>query len=322
MSESSSAPAVTPTRRFVPRRAATDAGSPEGIAQRGLTPDEGPIRTAGPLLSVLRHPRLVILPVLLVLGGALAFTLQRVPAYTAEAQILVGRVDVEANAVPGFVSANQTLAATYARLVSTTVIASRVAAALDVPVSEISGDLAGDPIPESSLIKITASSPSQERAVALAATTSTELIKYLNQTNDNPARQKVLLEEYRAAAEQLQVATLGRVAAESALGLATAAQEPESQAALARARAAVDQASLSSDTAAQAYRESQRGAADRGTLNLVSESRTTGSDRARSIQLAVVTSLMLGGLLGLGLATLKENRSALRELRRRAGVHS
>jgi hypothetical protein len=65
-------------------------------------------------------------------------------------------------------------------------------------------------------------------------------------------------------------------------------------------RAAVDQASLRADAAARAYTESQRGAADRGTLNLVSEARTTGSDRARTIQLAVVGSLIVGGLLGIG----------------------
>ena len=320
--ESSAAPTVTQTRRLSPRCPSNDAATLEGSPQHMHSGDEAPIRTAGPLLSVLRHPRLALLPLFLVLSAALAFTLQRVPTYTAEAQILVGRVDVEANAVPGFVSANQTLAATYARLVATTVMAGRVAGALDVPVSQVSGGVKGDPIPESSLIRITASSASQRQAVALAATTSTELIAFLNETNVDPARQQALLEEYRAAAEVQQAATLAQVTAESALGAATLAQEPESRAALARARAAVDEARLRSDAAARAYTESQRGVADRGTLNLVSEARTTGSDRARDIQLAVAASVILGCLLGVGLATLKENRYALRELRRRAAVRS
>jgi hypothetical protein len=201
-------------------------------------------------------------------------------------------------------------------------MAERVAKALGVPVRQVSGDVAGNPIPESSLIRITAESASEERAVALAGTTSVELIKYLNETNDDPARQQVLLEEYRAAAEQLQAATLARVGAESALGAANPAQEADARAALARARAAVDQASLRADAAARAYTESQRGAADRGTLNLVSESRSTGSDKARTMQLAIAGSLILGGLLGVGLATLKENRYALRELRRRSAARS
>jgi uncharacterized protein involved in exopolysaccharide biosynthesis len=132
--ESSAAPAVTQTRRLAPPRPGADRGAVEGPSQRAQSVDEAPIRTAGPLLSVLRHPRLALLPVLLVLGAALALTLQRVPTYTAEAQILVGRVDVEANAVPGFVSAEpDARRPPYARLVSTTVLAERVAKALDVP---------------------------------------------------------------------------------------------------------------------------------------------------------------------------------------------
>lgn len=300
--------------------------APPSALPRATGPEPEPLRrdddvatAVGPLLAVLRQPLLVALSILVVLAAGLAVGIDRAPTYKAEAQLLVGRVDVEANAVPGFVSATQQLAGTYARIVSTTVIEGRVAAALKIPVADVSGRLRADPIPESSLIRITASAASEARAVALAKATSTELIAYLQATNDNPARRKALLDEYGTAAQELQQLQLTRIAAEQDLAQATLAGRPARQAAVAAARAAVDRATLRRDAAAQAFTDGQRGAADRGTLQLVSEAQPLGDDGASRLRVALVASLVLGSLLGVGLASVKENGAVLRRLRRRTG---
>ena len=285
---------------------------PSGVDRRS-TDRPTPV---GPLLAMWRHPRLVVLPMLVVLAAGLAVGYQRPPVYSAEAQLLVGRVDVEANAVPGFVSATQQLAATYARLVSTTVIAGRVATELQVPVREVSGKLQADPIPESSLIRVRTTAETSRRATALAAATSAQLIAFLEETNSNAARRQALQEEYRVSSQELQRALIARSNAEAALERAPASRVTAAQDVVAAARAAVDSLTLRRDSAAQALTDAQRGDADRGTLQLVSEARSAGSDRASRLQLVLAASLVIGGLLGLGLAMLKANRAVLRGLRR------
>lgn len=285
-------------------------------------PLEGGVRVqpVGPFVSILRRPILAVLPILLVLLPGLYIATQRTPEYTAEAQVLVGRVDVEANAVPGFVSATQQLAATYARLVSTTVMVDRVAEAVQLPRRQVSGHLSASPVPESSLIRIQATAGSEARSVALAEAASTELIRYLQETNESPAQTKALLDEYGAASTELQRAQLSRGDAEALLERASPAQVPARQATVAAARAAVDRAQLRANQAASAYTDSQRGAADRGTLQLVDEARSLGNDRSRRLQMVVAGSLVLGGLLGIGLASLRENKVVLRDLRRRVAT--
>lgn len=295
----------------------TSGEAPRETATSPQRPTEALPRPIGPLLAVLRHPILALLPVVLILGLGVIDLVQRTPVYTAEAQVLVGRVDVEANAIPGFVNATQQLAATYARLVSTTVIAERVSEELDVPLEVVVGHLAGDPVPESSLIRISTTASTEDMAVLLAETTSDELVAYLQETNDNPSRRQALLEEYELAAAELQAAELERAAAEAALAAAEPSNLAERQAAVAGARAAVDRATLRVNAAARAYNDSQRGAADRGILQTVSRAESQGDNRLRRLQLVIALALIVGGLLGSGMALARANRGVLRDLRRR-----
>lgn len=322
-----SAPGLAPLALRPARPGTLDGGSALGGA--GLWPDARSARRAqaaadgrvsggtGPLASLLRRPLLALAPVVLLLIPTLAASLLSAPSYRAEAQILVGRVDVESGAVPGFVNATQSLAATYARLVATTTIVERVAESLDVPVEQVQGRISASPVPESSLIEVTAEAPSEPRAVALAGATSEELIAYLLETNDDPGRQRVLLDEYEEAAEELRRTQAALESAEAALAGASPAQADELRTAAAQARAAVDRAQLRNDASAAAYSDSQRGAVDRGALQLVSAATPAGNDRASRVQLAVLASVVVGGLLGVGLVTLVENRGRLRQVRNR-----
>jgi uncharacterized protein involved in exopolysaccharide biosynthesis len=264
---------------------------------------------------VARRPFLALLPVLIVLMTALAFGLTRTPVYTASAQILVGRIDVEASAVPGFVEANQRLAATYARLVGTSVIAERVSGAVGLPPKDVRGRLSGSPIPESSIIQVEATGSSSADAVELASAAAEQLISYVVQSNENPARQQQLLDAYGAAAVEQRAAESARDAAQGALASAQGAEASptvvaDRRTALNNAQAALDEANLRATTAESAYRDSQRGAVDRGALQIITRAESAGNDRRSRLQLAVVGSLLLGGTIGVALASLRENRKA------------
>lgn len=281
-------------------------------------PDASP--AVSPLLAVVRRPLLAALPVLTLLLVAVTFVLTGVPVHTASAQILVGRIDVEASAVPGFVQANQQLAATYARLVGTTVIADRVSTVVGVPAEELRGRLTGSPIPESAIIQVEATGSTSASAVQLAGAAADQLIRYVVESNENPARQRQLLDAYGAAAVEQRAAESARDAAEAALAAARGVEASSTRLAdrraeLNAAQAALDEATLRATTAESAYRDSQRGAVDRGALQVITEAESAGDDRRSRLQLAVVGSLLLGGLIGVALASLRENRDVVHRTR-------
>jgi len=253
--------------------------------------------------------------VLFVLGAALVATLRAEATYSATASIVVGRTDVEAAAVPGFTAANNTLAATYSRLVGTT---DHVALIPEVP-GRSSLDLAellgASPIPDTPIIVVTASGSSADAAVQLADEASAALISLVATLNDPSSRGEAILAEYRVAAEQLAVANVELAATQSRLSALGEAAAPAATAAarveVEQAQAAFAEAQLRADTLAEAYRNSQRAVADGDLLRPVSAAASTGSNRASALALALAAGLLGGGLLGVSLAWLLENRRAI-----------
>lgn len=279
-------------------------------------PVSGVPAPVGPLVAVLRRPFLTLLPVLVLLVPALAFGLVRTPEWSARAQVLVGRVDVEAQAVPGFVAATQELAGTYARVVRTSVLAEQVADDLGVPVDSVAGRLSATPVPESSVIDILAFGSTQEEAVQLAAATSSALVSFVQVSTEAPERAQELLEAYGDAIRDQEQAEQRLAAAQAQLeadGSATTLEERIE--AVSEAQGEVDQFVLRAEIAEEAYRNSQRGGSDRGIVQPIDEATSLGSDRNETLALLVVAALIVGALLGVSLVTALANRHLLARLR-------
>jgi Capsular polysaccharide biosynthesis protein len=96
----------------------------------------------------------VIIPTLLLVGAAIALGTTRAPNYTAETRLTVGRLDVSSQAVPGVVAANQSLAATYSRLVTAEGVVDPVAVRLGLSSGSVARALRASPIPESPIIRL------------------------------------------------------------------------------------------------------------------------------------------------------------------------
>ena len=274
----------------------------------------------GPLVAVLRRPFLVLLVLLLVLLPAVSLVLLSPAKYTASSQILVGRVDVESTAVPGFVAANQQLAGVYSRLVETELVAARVSEQLGLSPQQVLTRVSASPVPESSILVIRATSTGQEQAVLLARTTAEQLVAYVQQTSVSPAGGDATLAEFRAASQRLVAARLARDTLQRRLDAAQR-DERTAPAALQQqfvdAQAAVDAAQLEVNTLSGSFQNDLRGSGERNSLQVITSGVPQGSDRSSRLQLAVGLSVLLGPTLGVGLALLAENRRALRVLRRR-----
>src|SRR4051794_18464340 len=74
---------------------------------------EPPAPRLGVLEAILRSLPLVILPVLLLVGGAVAYGLNREPTYTSETRLNVGGLSLTVESIPGYTTAVQQLAVSY-----------------------------------------------------------------------------------------------------------------------------------------------------------------------------------------------------------------
>lgn len=286
-----------------------DAPSPGDSARTGAPTTTAPARRLTPSQAVVARPFLVIVPVLVLLVPALLVALARPAVHTAESRLLVGGLNVEAQAVPGFVEASRTLAETYSRLVSTRAIEERVAEILKVDVEEVEGNVDATSVPESSIIKVTGEGDDAEDAVRYAAAAAEALEDYADQSATTEEL-TTLLDEFRQASLTLNQVTARRDALErqynARVDAGSATQDDVD--AVTAAQADVDSAKLEADTLAAAYTEQRELSTGSGNIDLIAPASYVGDDRSRNLQLAVAAPLLLGLIAGVALATLVANR--------------
>ena len=270
-----------------------------------------------PSSAAVARPFLVLLPVLAFLLPALLVAFSRAPVYTAEARLLVGGFDVEAQAVPGFVEAARTLAATYARLVNTPAIADPVAAQLDLAPGGVAGGISATAVPESSIIAVQGASEDEDQALRLADVAAEELVNYASGTTSEDERAE-LLQDFRDAAGLQSTAQFER----DRLAAAYDTNPTDTiRAQLASAEADVVTATLTADNEKTRYQEAIANAG-RSNVALVAPAAATGDDRRSNIQVAVAASVGLGLIAGVALATFVVNRGVTRAPGNRPGRRS
>jgi capsular polysaccharide biosynthesis protein len=276
-------------------------------------------------IACIRHPLLVLAPLLLSLLAGAAIGALHHPTYQAEARLLVGSVDVESRAVPGFVSATNDLAAVYARLVPTTAVADPGAHDAGVSTDAFLRSVTASPIPLSSIIRVEASADDKQVAIRLADAAAQALNVYVDRINNTDPATSSIFGEYETAANDLAQAQVAEDGIRSRL--ATVRAEPVSdlrdlaiaslETDLSTASATTLRAKLKADSAASGYVSSTRGLVNRTKLQTVAAATSTGSDSTKFITLALAAALLAGALIGVGLATLRANWSYLGALRRR-----
>ena len=243
------------------------------------------------------------LPLLLGLLGAaagLALAYARSPVYTAEASLNAGRLDVQAQAVPGYTQATQALADAYSRVASSAAVLDAVARRTGVPRSTVAREVKATPVPDSSVFRIEARTGDERRAIALANAAADEIVRYARkQTQSGPAPE--LLERYGAVRARANRLNSQAGALRSNVG--NAASGPARRR-LTRLQSRANAAQLEADALQQAYISqsiSSRGAA---SVTFLSRAREASSDRLDALQVGGFAGLVTGLLAGGALAAL------------------
>ncbi len=284
-------------------------------------------RFASPFASVLLRPKRFVATLVIASAAIGGLFVAQPTTYNAGAVLTVGRIDVPANAVPGYVNAANTLAGSYSRFVGSISHLDRMAelAGVSRDVIETRGSISASNVPEASIIRIEASSTvGQEQAVRLAELAATALADVVAGLNATPVDGVDILEDHASTARALvgtreEVERLQRtVAVQAGRGSEGAADLAAAQEQLNNANAVAEQLQLQLNTFATLYIESQRFRVNGNVLNTISGAYSEGDSRASSIQLGVVAGLVGGATLALSFTWLSANGALLRAAR--AGV--
>jgi capsular polysaccharide biosynthesis protein len=274
------------------------------VASGSAPPPPARPRIAGPLEAFVRHPIVTLLPIVLLAGAGVAIGLERDPVYTAKARVNVGRADVAPFVLQSVVGGNATLAASYARVVSTEKVVRGAARRSGVTPQQAADGLDASPIPGSTLIQVEATGAGEAEAVSLANGGARSLIAYVTSVTGSREKRAAFRRYRRAQAEvertQLRVIALRR-------------RGPS--AALSRALVDFEAAKLRASNLANQYRGTAGDPTGGSPLRLIAPAASASSDRASTLQRLILIGVAAGLVVGLGLALLVSNRGRLRAMR-------
>jgi capsular polysaccharide biosynthesis protein len=279
-----------------------------------------------PFMAALLHPFLVIASALLVAGATVDYFHDKTVTYSAEATLAVGRIDVPANAVPGYVAANNALASSYSRFVGTDQHIEKVATVAGVTPDEVKswGRVTATNVPQSPIVRVRAVASNREDALRLADRAAAALVELIGDVNDPTSEGQSLLERHAAAARSMAdaQALVDKTQQDLAFYLANnrAQEAADTREAVVRARADFTVQQLLAQTLATLYQESQRYLVDGPIVRPLNSGSFTGSTRSSNMQLGVVAGVVGGVAISVALAWIVTNAKSLLALRR-AAVH-
>jgi capsular polysaccharide biosynthesis protein len=241
----------------------------------------GPPEPPNPFESVIRHPLLALLPILLLVGAAVAVGHYRKPTWTSDARLSVGELSPSTQSAPGIVEANQQLASAYSRAINANAVLTPVSKRLGLRNPEVNKRLSASPIPDSPIILVSAKAPTERGAIATAEAGTLSLVRYVRALgNRDTAGERILRKLNKAQA---------KVHAQELRGIQS------------------DASTLRVKALKQQYLENtQRTGATPITVLNPAEAAT--NDRTKVLRLAIVIGALAGIAVGVALAVAREVR--------------
>lgn len=262
--------------------------------------------------SVRRHPVLVVVPLILILGGALGIGLHRAPKFSADTHLQIASLNLnEPGALTGFSTATASLASAYSRAIDADAVVLPVARRYHLNPQVVRSRVVATPIPSSPVIKVTATDTSSRGAVTLANAVSRQLVAYVNTLSSaNPAVNQ-LYEQYRKLALALNTA---KIRAAEAQHRYLTNKSTSTFTALRDSRTDVQTLQLQANSVQSAYHQVVNGEHAPTTTSLLDNAASASSDRKKKLEVLGLIGLLAGLATGAAVATARANRQARRVL--------
>jgi uncharacterized protein involved in exopolysaccharide biosynthesis len=263
----------------------------EAPSGRRASPDLPPI-TVGEALS--RRWRLILLLTILGVAAGAALGYARPPTYTSESELNVGSLDAQAQAIPGYAQAAQTLAEAYARIVMTTQIEARAAKSTGASLDQVSANLTAANIPGNPIFRIDGTGSSARDAQSLTTAATQQMIAY--------ARARTLPPGARSALNAYKQQTALASQASSRVGKLRALFGPaptaRQQAEITLAQQDAASANLQANAEQQLYITAIANGTSAGSVTLLTPAGTATNDRKQSIEIGGFGGAVVGAVLG------------------------
>jgi capsular polysaccharide biosynthesis protein len=234
----------------------------------------------------------ILIFVIFVAAGVLAGVVRH-QQYKASSEVVVGSLSASTTSLPALVTADETLALTYAGVAQTNIFTDQLASA--VPSSTLSGtSISAKAVPSSAIVLFTVESTSRANALATANAAGTVLVN-LGDASVKAHSAASVLAKYTSTNEQLIKAQNklardeGRLAA---LGTGTLRHL------VAHDRASVNTLQLQVNTLGSAYQQAQQANDGVSTAQVAGSAQITGTTRRRNEEIGLGAGLVLGLLLG------------------------
>ncbi len=258
----------------------------------------------GVLQAVRRYPVMAIVPIVLFAALGVALGLAREPTYTATAQLSVGELNIaDPAAIGSVVQATESLASVYARRIQATEVRQNIRR--QVGNTSFSSTVSATPVPDSPIVKVSATGDDQRSAVIVANAAAKALAAYARKLSDPTGGSGEVYARFRATALKVteQRDTLRR--------LKRAYNRDSSEAnqrAVNKAQADLDTTLLRREGLRANYQTSQQNARSTPPLSTFALATDATSDRRSVTQILLLLGLIAGAAVGAALATLRLNR--------------
>ncbi len=277
---------------------------PSDTRRPSLGDDHQPLEQVGVLEAMRWHWQLVLIPVVLLFGVGVALGLLRAPTYTATANLSVDFGAQSPSSLPGSVTAAQALADSYARAVDATPVVLGTARKTGIPASEVADHTAASPIPDSTVVRVSATSDSEDGAIDLSNAAAKALTVYIGTLNGARQGSSPVLAQFRQAESVYQDRLDQQVVLAEEVEAAPTDEAARQE--LKRARVRTQVALLKKNSVGELYGASQQ--AYVAPLSFLSEASSADSDKLARLQLLGFIGLVAGLAIGAALATVRANR--------------
>ncbi len=267
-----------------------------------------------PLHAVARHPLLALLPVVLLIGAAIAVSSQRKPTYNAESRVAIGSFSPSEQSAPGAAYAGTQFASAYARAITAEDVLRPVARQTHLTPGQVSSQLSATPVPDSPFLRIQATGATAQQAEGLASAATGALTDYVRRSGVTSTQTSRLLARFRAAQAKAESAATASDRAKKAVN-----RNPNDASArnrLEKAQTDVETTSLKARGLRAAYLEQAQSTTSGIPVRVLNQADSAASDAGQKLRLLLTVAAAAGIALGVALATAVAARRWRREMPR------
>jgi capsular polysaccharide biosynthesis protein len=264
--------------------------------------------SVSPLRAAIMHPIIAIAPIVLLVIAALAVGQARPATYTAQARVAIGSFSPTQEAAPGAAYAGTQFASAYSRAITAHDVVAPAAKEAGLRPDQVARRLTATPIPDSPLLQISATGPSQDAAVKLTNAATDALLSYVRRSDITGAQAKDLLDQYHSAQ-----ADADRADSQVALRQRAANRQPNSQDArhaLSASRTRADTLDLRARALRASYLDQAQSESSGIPVRTLNAAGSASSDRSKTIKLVLTIAVLAGLVVGVALATAVETARA------------